>query len=42
LQTVLLDVELHLGHKIAASEVDHLTREIVLNLILIGTSLMDG
>lgn len=37
---VLYDVEVHLDHRIAASETDHLIREIVLNLILIGTNLM--
>ena len=40
LLVVLYDVEVHLDHRIAESEVDHLIREIVLNLILIGTNLM--
>ncbi len=42
LRGVLYDIEAHKVHKIAASEVDHMTREIALNLILIGTNLMDG
>ena len=42
LRSVLYDVEAHKVHKIAASEADHMTREIALNLILIGTNLLDG
>ncbi len=42
LRRVLYDLEAHLGHSIAASEADHMTREVALNLILIGTNLMDG
>jgi hypothetical protein len=42
LRSVIYDIEAHKVHKIAASEADHMTREIALNLILIGTNLMDG
>jgi hypothetical protein len=42
LRAVLYDVEAHKGHRVAASEADCMTREMVLNLILIGTNLMDG
>ena len=41
LSKVLHDVESHKAHNLTASEVDHMTREIALNLILIGTNLMD-
>ncbi len=42
LRTVLYDVEAHMAHQMIPSEKDHMTREIALNLILIGTNLMDG
>ena len=42
LREVLYDIEAHLGNTVAASEADHMTREVALNLILIGTNLMDG
>jgi hypothetical protein len=42
LSTVLYDVEAHMAHQVIQSEKDHMTREIALNLILIGTNLMDG
>ena len=42
LSTVLYDVEAHMAHQVIQSQKDHMTREIALNLILIGTNLMDG
>jgi len=41
LRAVLYDIEAHVGHQIAPAETDHMAREIALNLILIGTNLMD-
>jgi len=41
LRILLYDVEAHMSHKINSAEKDHITHEIALNLILIGTNLMD-
>lgn len=41
LSAVLYDVEAHMAHQVTRSQKDHMTREIALNLILIGTNLME-
>jgi len=42
LRHTLRDIEAHANHSATPGEQDHLVREIALNLILIGTNLMDG
>lgn len=42
LRAILYDVEAHVAHELSPSARDHMSREIALNLILIGTNLMNG